>query len=101
MTGLDFANRRRALGLTQKEMAERAGVNRVTILNLEAGRIKKYDQKILDAYEFKIVSKTFEERHGWSPDSDYDLIKCNKTPKEIAKLITDSYGDLIKKLGEE
>lgn len=27
----------------------------------------------------------FEERHGWSPDSDYDIIKSNLTPEEEAK----------------
>ena len=26
---------------------------------------------------------TFEERHGWAPDCDYEIIKCNKTQEEI------------------
>ena len=28
----------------------------------------------------------FEERHGWAPDSDFEIIRCNKTPEEIEKI---------------
>lgn len=28
----------------------------------------------------------FEERHGWAPDWDYELIRCNKTEEEIKEL---------------
>lgn len=28
---------------------------------------------------------TFEERHGWAPDYDYENIKCNKSKEEYGK----------------
>lgn len=28
----------------------------------------------------------FEERWGFAPDSDYEELKCNKTPEEIRKI---------------
>jgi hypothetical protein len=66
---------------------------------------------------------SFEERHGWSPDIDYEEIECTHTPEEqskaldealkslgipteelakkVVKLIVKDYGEAIKKLGEE
>lgn len=32
------------------------------------------------------LMKNFEERHGWAPDWDYELVRCNKTEEEIKEL---------------
>lgn len=35
---------------------------------------------------------TFEERHGWAPDWDYEIIKCNKTQEEIKEIYGEESG---------
>lgn len=32
------------------------------------------------------MNKDFEEEWGFSPDSDYEIRKCNKTDEELAKI---------------
>ena len=36
----------------------------------------------------------------WEADTGYELGKCNKTPEEVAKFITDNYGDVLKRLSK-
>lgn len=40
----------------------------------------------------------FEQRHGWSPDCDYETIKSNCTPEEEARLLQEATQDIINKL---
>ena len=35
---------------------------------------------------------TFEERHGWAPDWDYETIKCNKTQEEVKEIYAENSG---------
>lgn len=35
---------------------------------------------------------TFEERHGWAPDWDYEIIKCNKTQEETKEIYGEESG---------
>ena len=42
----------------------------------------------------------FEERYGWSPDRDYDILKSTLTPEEEAeafKRFMDEIGDDLQK----
>lgn len=34
----------------------------------------------------------FEERHGWAPDWDYEVIWCNKTEEEIKEIYGEKPG---------
>ena len=33
------------------------------------------------------MTEDFEEEWGWTPDIDYEQLKCNKTPEEIREII--------------
>ncbi len=37
----------------------------------------------------------------WEADAGYEFGKCNKTPEEVAQLIVDNYGDVLRRLAKE
>lgn len=40
---------------------------------------------------------SFEEVYGWTPDSDYEVTKCNKTPEEVEEYYRNFMDELKKK----
>lgn len=57
-------NRRVALGMTQKQLADKAGLNNVTVCDLECGRhLPRFDtlEMVLEALELRIVIEEVED----------------------------------------
>ena len=42
----------------------------------------------------------YEERHGWTPDYEYEVVKCNKTKEKQAKRTANGVDNFLKALSE-
>lgn len=80
--GDNLRARRLALGMTQTELARRAGIGRTNIPRIEAG---KYEPQVSDAGRLaKVLGVTVDEL--LSAKSNNDVAECNKsTNKHTAR----------------
>lgn len=65
--------------------------------------------KTMENYEKRQIQETDKEKPlvDWTPEYEYETIKCNKTPEEERKIVDDTvkfikehYGDVLKRLSK-
>lgn len=77
---------RKALGLTQQEMADSIGIKRNTIANYETGRNEPVDAV------FSLLCKTYNVREEWLRTGEGEMFQTLSEDEEIARYM----GELLR-----
>lgn len=96
MIGSRVKEMRKALGLTQYELADQLGVSRTNIANYEVGRVSPSDASI------KLICREFNVREKWLRNGEGEMFRPMDRDEELAeafgRLLRDDTSDFKKRL---
>ena len=95
--------------LAQPNMSEEAKAVMEEAMQRSCDEQARQMNKTLEDYEKRQIQEADKEKPlvDWTPEHEYETIKCNKTPEEERKIVDDTvefikehYGDVLRRLSK-